>query len=194
MKSVVAAGFTFANMAPAEIVLSRHVEYLRADTKLKAFFGGSGADGRKIRHVPLGNNLEIGNLPMLFAMIPTSDRQPAPGFMSELVTVRDVMRFQTSTPTGDEPLYEPGIWSIVSCLIGVVTGPGARQLNYDTVGSGTVGLCSHVNLVQVGIIPLKEVESGSGANVFDVVVDFEYKLAVSVGADPRLWPLYVLGE
>ena len=194
MKSVVAAGFDFSNMAPAEIVLSKHVEYLRADTKLKAFFGGSGADGRKIRHVPLGNNLEIGNLPMLFAMIPTSDRQPAPGVFTENITVRDVMRFQTSTPTGDEPLYEPGIWSVVNCLIGVVTGPNARQLNYTTVSHGIAQLCSRVDLVAVQVIPLDAVQPGSGANVFDVAVDFQYKSIVSVGNDPRLWPLEVLGE
>jgi len=194
VKSVLAAGFTFANMAPAEIVLSRHVEYLRADTKLKAFFGGSGADGRKIRHVPLGNNLEIGGLPMLFAMIPTSDRQPAPGAFTENITVRDVMRFQTSTPTGDEPLYEPGIWSVVNCLIGVVTAPGARQLNYTTVSHGTAQLCTRVDLVQVNVIPLDSPQPGPGANVFDVICDFQYKSVVSVGADPRLWPLHVLGE
>ena len=194
MKSVVAAGFDFSNMAPAEIILARHTEYLRASTLLKAFFGGTGADGRKIRHVPMGNNLEIGNLPMLFTMIPTSDRQPAPGFLSEIITVRDVMRFQTSTPTGDEPLYEPGIWSIVNCLIATVTGPEARQLNYTTVSNGVVGLVSRVDLVAVQVIPLDPKETGAGANVFDVAVDFQYKAAVSPGSNPRLWPLHVVGE
>ena len=100
MKSVVAAGFTFANMAGAEIVLSRHVEYLRLDTKLKAFFGGSGADGRRIRSVPLGNNLEIAGLPILYASLVGTERFPIPGAFREDVTVRDTIRYQSSTVTG----------------------------------------------------------------------------------------------
>jgi len=75
-----------------------------------------------------------------------------------------------------------------------VTAPGARQLNYTTVSNGIAQLCRRVDLLQVNVIPLTEAQSGPGANVFDVIVDFQYQSVVSVGADPRLWPLHVLGE
>ena len=195
MKSVVAAGFTFANMAGAEIVLSRHVEYLRLDTKLKAFFGGSGADGRRIRSVPLGNNLEIAGLPILYASLVGTERFPIPGAFREDVTVRDMIRYQSSTVTGDEPLYEPGILSLLNCLHGVVMGPEARQLNYTTVSNGIAQLCRRVQPVGSPInVPISEVQSGPGANIFEIFQDYKYESVVSVGADPRLWPLHVLGE
>ena len=58
MKWVVGAGFDWTNTAPAEMILARHVEILRADATLLTLFGGVAAAalglivGRRIAGVP----------------------------------------------------------------------------------------------------------------------------------------------
>lgn len=194
MKWVVAAGFDFSNMAPAEMVLARHVEYLRADATLLALFGGSSLDGNMIRACPFGRAIEIAKTPALYASLPITDRQPAPGFNSEKITIRDSIRFHSEGVTNDEPIWEPGLLTVVSHLIGVVTGPGARQLNYTTVGSGVVGLVNRVNLQAVSTEQIQPLQNGEGVNLYEIRIDFEYDSAVNVSTTPRLWPLAVNGE
>jgi len=192
MKWVVAAGFTFSNMAPAEMVLARHVEYLRADSKLCKLFGGSAEDPAKIRCCPFGKSLESGNPPMLYVTLPSFDRQPAAGVFLETVTIRDVIRFHSSDPTSDEVLWEPGLITVASHLIGVVTAAGARQLNYTTIGGTVVGLASRVDLTEISVAQVTSPQTGEGINLFDLSIDFRYGIAVRVG-DPRIWPLVTAG-
>ena len=192
MKWVTDAGFTFANMAPAEMILGRHVEYLRADTKLVALFGGAGLDPLAIKCVPFGRPLSL-EAPGLSATLPAFDRQPAPGIFIESVTIRDVIRFHSEDPTGEEDLYEPGLMTVASHLIGVVTAPAARQLNYTTVSHGVVQLATRVDLTSVSIEQVSSPQNGEGVNLFDLSLDFNYRIAVKVG-DPRLWPLVTVSE
>lgn len=191
MKWVEDAGFTFANMAPAEMILGRHVYYLREDTELVALFGGAALDPLKIRCCPFGRPLDL-DAPGLSATIPSFDRQPAPGVFIETVTIRDVIRFHSEQPTSDEPLYEPGLLTVASHLIGVVTAPGARQLNYTTIGGDVVQLATRVDLTEVSTEQVDSPQNGEGVNLFDLRLDFKYRIAVRVG-DPRLWPLVTVG-
>lgn len=190
MKWVAAAGFDFSNMAPGEMALSRHVEYLRADAKLVALFGGSTGDATKIKCVPFGSGLELGTPPMLIASVPAMDRQPAPGAFIETVTVRDIIRFHSEVPTGAEVLWEPGILTVLSHLIGVVKAHG--QLTYTTISAGDVQLARRVDMREIGVEPVESPQTGPGQNLFDLHVDWQYSLVVRTG-DPRLWPLVTVG-
>ena len=192
MKWVTDAGFTFANMAPAEMILGCHVGYLRADSMLVALFGGAALNPLAIKCVPFGRPLSL-EAPGLSATLPNFDRQPAPGVFIESVTIRDVIRFHSEDPSGEEAPYEPGLMRVASHVIGVVTAPAARQLNYTTVSHGVVQLATRVDLTEVSTEQVDSPQNGEGVNLFDLRLDFKYRIAVKVG-DPRLWPLVTVSE
>lgn len=185
--------FDFSTMAPAEMYLARHVEYLRGDAKLAAIFGGA----KNIRMVPFGKSYETGMVPALYATLPQFDRQPGPGVFSEKVLVRDVIRFHVDSVAGDEPLWEPGLFTLASHIVGVVSGRPASQLVYTTVGSGDIPLATRVDLSAISVVAIGSPQSGAGVNLYDLQLDFEYTGIVknlNGGLSPRLWPLVTVDE
>ena len=203
MKWVEDAGFTFAEMSPAEMILSKHVEVLRADNaatkSLVALFGGAALDADAIKHVPLGAGLdilELSTVPALFCTLPVVDRQPAPGVNVEVVTVRDVIRFHHEGVVQEEDLWTCGLWTVVSHLIGVVQSAGNLPYDTDTNGAdvGIVNLSTRVDLQQVSLEQIRGVDGGTGANLWDLSVDFGYRVNVNAKTiPPRLWPLVTVG-
>lgn len=203
MKWVTDAGFTFTEMSPAEMILSRHVEILREDdaaTKsLVKLFGGEDLDPLAIKCVPLGpvlDLLELGQVPALFCTLPIVDRQPGPGVNSEIVTVRDVIRFHHEGVVQEQTLWTCGFWTVVSHLIGVVQSSANLPYDTDTNGAdvGIVNLASRVDLSQISLEQVVGVDSGSGANLWDLNIDFAYRVNVNAKTiPPRLWPLVTVG-
>jgi len=197
------AGFTFTEMSPAEMILSRHVEILREDNaatkSLVALFGGVDADPLAIKCVPLGAGLdllELGQVPALFCTLPIVDRQPGPGMNSETVTVRDVIRFHHEAVIQEQELWTCGFWTVVSHLVGVVKK--YEQLSYDTDTNGAdvgiVQLATRADLQQVSLDQIRSVDSGAGENLWDLSIDFSYSVRVNAKTiPPRLWPLVTVG-
>jgi len=199
MKWVVGAGFDWTNTAPAEMILARHVEILRADATLLTLFGGVAENPLLIRCCPFAtdkNSLELASVPALFATLPSTDRQPIPGANRETVTVRDVIRFHSEGVGSEEPIWEPGLLSVVSHLIGVVQSAGNLPYDTDTNGAdvGIVNLSTRVDLQQVSLEQIRGVDGGTGANLWDLSVDFGYRVNVNAKTiPPRLWPLVTVG-
>lgn len=200
MKWVTDAGFTFATMSPAEMILSRHVEILREDdgatASLVALFGGVDADPDAIKCVPLGQELELGQIPALFCTLPIADRKPAPGANVEGVVVRDVIRFHSESVAPEQALWTPGLATVVSHLIGVVQK--YQQLSYDTSTNGadvgTVQLASRVDLPTISLEQIGSIDSGAGQNLYELRLDFTYTVSVNAKTiPPRLWPLVTVG-
>lgn len=197
MKWVTNAGFDWSNTAPAEMILARHVEILRADATLCALFGGSAANPLLIRCCPFGRAIEIATVPALFATLPATDRQPIAGANRESVTVRDVIRFHAEGVTSEEPIWEPGIYSVVSHLIGVVQT--YQQLKLTTPPSPAtipypIQLADRVDLENVSIEGADSPQNGEGVNLWDLKIDFKYSITVNAKTVPaRLWNLVTAG-
>lgn len=196
MKWVTTAGFDWSNTAPAEMILARHVEILRADATLLTLFGGSESNPLLIRCCPFAtpkSALELATTPALFATLPTTDRQPIPGANRETVTVRDVIRFHSEGVTAEEPIWEPGILSVVSHLIGVVqtyqqlkltTPPSPATIPYPIL------LANRVDLEATSLEQVELANDGQGMNLYDLAIDFRYSITVNAKTTPaRLWNL-----
>lgn len=186
--------FTFATMAPAEMILARHAEILRADATLLALFGGAEQNSALIKVCPLGKLLPLEGTPALFCTLPIVDRKPGPGANSEEVVIRDVVRFHGEEVTGEEDLWEPGLASLISHIVGVVQK--YQQLSYDTdthgAALGIVQLASRVDLPAVNIEQLTEVNNGIA--LLELTLDFTYTVTVNAKTiPPRLWPLVTVG-
>lgn len=200
MKWVVDAGFGWSNTAPAEMILARHVEILRADSTLLALFGGSAANPLLIRCCPFGTerrSLELATVPALFATLPSTERQPIPGANRETVTVRDVIRFHSEGVGSEQPIWEPGLLSVVSHLIAVVqtyqnlkltTPPSPATIPYP------IDLATRVDLEATSLEQIESPQEGSGRSVWDLAVDFKYSITVNAKTIPaRLWNLVTAG-
>jgi hypothetical protein len=166
--------FTANELGPCDVVLSRHVDILRADTKLKAIFGGASASANRIQMVPLGKLLDSSISFGLFATLPVFDRQPAPGTYVENITVRDVIRFKGEKVSQQEPLNKPTLGSLLGYIVYVVTRNG--QLVTDLGGGNMAPLVSRCNLSAVEIVP---VEPENADMLLELRVDFTYEGVVS---------------
>jgi len=200
MKWVVGAGFDWTNTAPAEMILARHVEILRADATLLTLFGGVAENPLLIRCCPFAtdkNSLELASVPALFATLPSTDRQPIPGANRETVTVRDVIRFHSEGVGSEEPIWEPGLLSVVSHLIGVVQT--YQQLKLTTPPSPAtipypIQLAERVDLEATSLEQIESPQEGSARNVWDLSIDFKYSITVNAKTIPaRLWNLVTAG-
>lgn len=190
MKWVVGAGFGWSNTAPAEMILARHVEILRADSTLLALFGGSALNPLLIRCCPFAtptNTLELASIPALFATIPATDRQPIPGANGETVRVRDIIRFASEGVGSEQPIWEPGLLTVVSHLLAVVqknqqlvltTPPSPATIPYP------LQLARRVNLKETSLEQIESPQDGVGRYIWDLHIDFEYEIQVNANVIP----------
>lgn len=187
--------FTFANMAPADMILARHCEVLRADTLLVSLFGGAGLDEEMIRAFPIGKAIPLDMAPALFCSLPITDRKPSPGGNLELVTVRDIVQFHLEAPTDEEDLWEPGLSSLISHITGVVQT--SQQLAYDTVNNGgpNAGVVMLATRVDLPTVSMEEVQAlDNSFSLFRLNLDFVYSVQVNAKTiPPRIWPLVTVG-
>lgn len=188
------SAFTFATMAPAEMILARHAEILRADATLLALFGGAEQNSALIKICPFGKLLPLEGTPALFCGLPIVDRKPGPGANAEEVVIRDVVQFMSEEVTGEEDLWEPGLASLVSHIVGVVQKYQQLSFDTDTHGPalGIVQLASRVDLPAVNLEEVAEVAPGSW--LLRLTIDFTYTVVVNAKTiPPRLWPLVTVG-
>lgn len=199
MSWVTDAGFTFSEMSPAEMILSRHVEILRADNastkSLVKLFGGPSLDPLAIKCCPFGDALEIATVPALFCTLPSFERKSIPGNNSEIVVVRDIIRFHSEAEGSEQALWTPGLHTVVSHLIGVVKRH--EQLSYDTdtngPDNGIVQLASRVDAPQINIEQKTSPQNGEGVNLWDLQIDFSYEVKVNKGNPNRIFALAAVG-
>ena len=186
--------FDFDSLAPAEMILARHCEILREDETLVSLFGGAEENPLLIQVCPLGKLLPIEGTPRLFCTLPIVDRKPAPGSNVESVIVRDVVRFHSEQVTSEEDLWEPGLASLISHLVGVVQK--YQQLPFDlsthTAQTGTVMLATRADLPSVSI---EQVQTLNESNyLLELRLDFEYTVQVNAKTiPPRLRALTTVG-
>lgn len=164
--------FDFDSMGPADMVLSRHVEILRADADLVELMGG---EEERILYCPLGTNLSLIVAPALFATHGVDTRVPSPGAFADSCIVRDVIRFEQWKPTDTAAPWTPGIASLVSKIRTIVTDN--PHLNYTPDGwvGAPIPLTRHVNTRDVSyeavLNPDGEIET-----TWDLIIEFEYEL------------------
>lgn len=178
--------FNASTLAPADFVISRHVEVLRSYAALTAIFPAN-----KISLCPLGRFLETGNLPCLFVTMPSFNRQPGPGIFNETVRISDIVRFMPEPVTSDEGergLYKPSVASLASLIIKAVESNS--QLTYDT-GTEVIPLVSRVDLSEFAVERIKS-ENGAMSETLDMRLDFTYTGLVAKSVH-RLWSLVTAG-
>jgi hypothetical protein len=182
------------------MILSRHVEILRADNgatcSLVALFGGSAANPLNIKCCPFAEAFEVASVPALFCTLPSFDRKPGPGHNTEVVVVRDVIRFHSEAVSSEEALWTPGLHTVVSHLIGVVQSN--QQLTYDTstngADNGIVQLATRADIPEINVEQKTSPQNGEGLNLWDLNIDFPYLVQVNAKTiPPRLWPLVTVG-
>lgn len=190
MKWVVGAGFDWSNTAPAEMILARHVEILRADATLLTLFGGVAENPLLIRCCPFATpakSLELASIPALFATIPATDRQPIPGANGERVAIRDVIRFAAEGVGSEQPIWEPGLLTVASHLLAVVqkhpqltltTPPSPATIPYP------IQLARRVNLKETSVEQVESPQDGVGRYIWDLNIDFEYEIEVNANTLP----------
>lgn len=182
--------FDFDSMGPGDMILSRHVEVLRADVvspALATIFGGTA----RILYCPLGVNLSLIKAPALFATHGLDSRVPAPGLFADTCIVRDVIRFETWKPTDTAAVWTPGIASLVSKIRTVVTDN--PHLNHTPAGwmGSPIPLTRHVNTRDVNIENLLNPD-GELSTTWDLTIEFEYELETN--REGRIRALAINGQ
>lgn len=179
--------FTADTLAPADFIISRHLEVLRGYTELTSIL-----PAHRMTLCPLGRYLETGSLPILFVTMPSFNRQPGPGIFNESIRISDIVRFTPEPVNSDEGsggLYKPSIASLASLIIKAV-GSNA-QLTYDT-GTEVVPLATRVDLSEFSVERIQPPSGGAASETLDMRLDFTYTGLVAVSVH-RLWSLVTAG-